>query len=71
MQKISYTGALSGRRGRIKAALDLDSVRDGRLWNVTPNLLRTTSLKFLSVLKSPGLRLTRILSEELLMTPQR
>jgi len=31
----------------------LDSVRDGRLWNVTRNLLRTSSLKFLSVLKSP------------------
>jgi len=32
----------------------LVSVRNGRLWNVTRNKLRTTSLKFLSALNSPG-----------------
>jgi len=47
----------------------LDSVRNGRLWNVTRNLIPTTSLKFLSALKFPGLGPTRIISEESPMTP--
>jgi len=37
----------------------LVSVRNGRQWKVTSNYLRTTSLKFLSALKSPGLGPTR------------
>jgi len=49
----------------------LVSVRNGRLWNVTCNLLRTTSLKFLLALKFPCLGPTRILSEESLMKTQR
>jgi len=52
-------------------ASTLVSVRNGLLWNVTRNLLRTTSLKFLSALESPGLGPTRMLSEESLMKPQR